>query len=324
MKARQQFRNMLLAGVVRLVYLLIFVMLPSLMISQARSASSISGFPNLPRDVQTTIDELLSLARKSYNPREIHKYADAFGRFHRLLGELHKKVGDDLFQRVCNSRGQRIEKNLIMMARDQVEHPERRNELADFYSKPARGKHILLPQAGPAYHADPKYRSAWECLLIEPPSRVTYLMERDSPPTAVGALSVIGSEESIPVLVLRFRYPRNGTTERDYILKALSGIGSEAALRGMLDCVPVSEEGKPLTQEEAVRDHVSSYLAGRAISGKYGLSTGRLPLAANWRRVMAGFSREGLTEEQKAFLEQVEAVQEKNKDLLDRYDSKKK
>lgn len=319
-----------------ITFLMVSLLAVSWAMAQGQSASITPGFPELPQEVQATLDDLLSLARKSYdyflaaNPS---RYQEANQRFHKLLGDLNKRVGADLFEKVHNFPGQRIEKNLIMIAKDRADHPESYEELVEMYGKwhdHVDGRRVAEPRVrGPmpvrSVHMCEKYRLAWECLLLEPPSAAVGFMQFLDP-VVTEALRRIASEGSVPVLVLRCRY-RCGKVMRYQgpILETLSIVGSETALLGLLDCVPVPAKGEFLTEdEEVVRDLICMFLAGTAREGEYRLRGHKWSLAANWRRVMAHFPREGLTEEQKEFFDQVKAVQEKNKDLLDQYDSRKK
>ena len=162
------------------------------------------------------------------------------------------------------------EAELVRAARDRLARPELSEEIVRVYAESGDERSITRRgnRAGPP-HLDPKYRYAWELLLV----RARFVPGADGyGREALRGLSLIGDDRSLPLIVLFFK--GRGDAYRkdphlttvifegyDIYLRCLGGFVSPAGLDALLECARVAEEAvervnlgpQPVTPADVVR-----------------------------------------------------------------------
>jgi hypothetical protein len=246
----------------------------------------------------------MTLSQQSFHTKphvELQRDFAAYRSFLPLLASTATVTSSDtteaaLFHRVLADAGKR---------------PDLMDELIERYGR-WQGEGVVQPQVTRppellAAHLTETYRTAWEALLLAPPSDEIEFMQRRFAITQ--ALSKIGNPASIPVLELAFRSTiqegvrageGSGALERQFrILESLNQFTSKEALQAMLRCVGRAEakaEGRlPKYSGYDLREWV-----GRFLTDKDNYKT-----KEKWREVLRDFPKANFPVKDRELLEKV-------------------
>ena len=267
-------------------------------------------FLELPKDMRKTIDQLLTISNRKgklvSSVAALKRSAKEHEKFLQLLTALSRQVSKELLQRVRRSKALRVKKNLILMAHDFAQHPERYKEILDTYSKPVNPRAVVeRPPRLKQKHTRETYRLVWELLLLAPINKATWFMESNGQSRIFEAIGGIHSDQSIPVIVQAYEATvRKGVSQsgpvldrQRYLLSALNHMHNKSALTAIIECLSLSDKAAkggelPKSNGFTVRQTTFRLLT---FQGKFGY-------AAQWQKVLKDFPTKDLPEKDRKML----------------------